>query len=291
MEKIRPLFQADNLLDLVFRDFARMFDAPERQRSGAFFLAGACDCAPGAASVLCIESTRILRDYGENAVLPMLTPDQAIGLLVLIGFVFSVVVHECAHAIVAAWCGDDTARLLGRITLNPLPHIDPIMSILFPATLLIASGGQYAFGGAKPVPVNFSRLRRPRRDMMLVALAGPASNVLLAICFTLSGNLLYLVGLWDVELMEALSRALGRIILTNMLLACFNLIPIPPLDGSRILAYFLPAEMAASLAQLERFGLVIVMLLSFMGVLDPVLLPAVTAKNWMLRNLIFVFPA
>src|SRR5512145_1794658 len=116
----------------------------------------------------------------------MLTVDQATGLLVFIGFIFSIVVHECAHAIVASWCGDDTSRLLGRITLNPIPHIDPFMSVVLPLMLLMASGWQIAFGGAKPVPVNYFRLRQPRRDMMWVALAGPVSNVLLAICFALA---------------------------------------------------------------------------------------------------------
>src|SRR5262245_36662250 len=113
----------------------------------------------------------------------MLTQVQAIGLLVFLGFIFSIVVHECAHAIVASWCGDDTARLLGRITLNPVPHIDPFMSVIVPLMLLVASRGQYAFGGAKPVPVNVLRLRHPRRDMMWVAIAGPISNLLLAVAF------------------------------------------------------------------------------------------------------------
>jgi Zn-dependent protease len=217
----------------------------------------------------------------------MLTEDQAIGLLVFIGFVFSIVVHECAHAIVASWCGDDTARLLGRITLNPMPHIDPFMSIVLPLSLLFFSGWKYAFGGAKPVPVNYYRLRRPRRDMMWVALAGPVSNVILAVCFALAANLLYFVVLWDVKLANALGEALTKIVATNMLLASFNLVPIPPLDGSRILAYFLPADMAASYMQIERFGLVIVMLLVFSGVLGPVLLPATIATNWLLHHFIF----
>jgi Zn-dependent protease len=218
----------------------------------------------------------------------MLTEDQAIGLLVFIGFIFSIVVHECAHAIVASWCGDDTARLLGRITLNPIPHIDPIMSIVLPLSLLFASGWKYAFGGAKPVPVNYYRLRRPRRDMMWVALAGPVSNVVLAVCFTLAVNLLYFITPWDARLAKALLEALAKIVGTNMLLACFNLVPIPPLDGSRILAYLLPSDMAASYMQIERFGLVIVMLLVFSGVLGPILLPATLATQWLLHHLIFI---
>jgi Zn-dependent protease len=218
----------------------------------------------------------------------MLTPDQAIGLLVLLGLVFSLVVHECAHAIVASWCGDDTARLLGRITLNPIPHVDPIMTILFPVTLLIASHGQFAFGGAKPVPVNYFRLRHPRRDMMLVALAGPLSNVLLAVCFALAGNLLYFVRLWDPALAAALFKAVVGIVVTNMYLACFNLVPIPPLDGSRILAYFLPADMAETYLQIGRVGLLIVMLLAFSGMLGPVLAPATAATGWIVTHFTFM---
>jgi Zn-dependent protease len=220
--------------------------------------------------------------------MPTLTPDQAIGLLVFLGLVFSVVVHECAHAIVASWCGDDTARLLGRITLNPVPHIDPFMTILFPLTLLIATNGQFAFGGAKPVPVNYFRLRHPARDMMWVAFAGPVSNVILAVCFALAGNLLVFVRALDPALAVALFKAVFGIVMTNMYLACFNLVPIPPLDGSRILAYFLPRHIADSYMQIERIGLLIVMLLLFSGILAPVLEPARMAAGWIMYHFMFM---
>jgi Zn-dependent protease len=219
----------------------------------------------------------------------MLTPDQAIGLLVFIGFVFSIVVHECAHAIVASWCGDDTSRLLGRITLNPIPHIDPFMSVLFPLTLLVVSGGRFVFGGARPVPVNYYRLRQPRRDMMFVALAGPVSNVLLAAAFAISGNLLFFIGIWDDALAVDLNLALNGIVRTNMVLACFNLVPVPPLDGSRVLAYFLPAEAAATYMSIERIGLLIVMVLAFSGFLGPVFVPAVAVSDWLMNHLVFAF--
>lgn len=217
----------------------------------------------------------------------MLTEEHAIGLLVFIGFVFSIVVHECAHAVVASWCGDDTAKLLGRITLNPIPHIDPVMSVAMPLLLLFATGGHNVFGGAKPVPVNYYRLRHPSRDMMWVALAGPISNVLLAILFALAGNLLYFVKIWDLKLSIALYAAVAGIVQTNLVLACFNMLPIPPLDGSRVLAYLLPSDAAALLMQVERVGLAIVMLLAFSGILGPVFVPAGIGTDWLLHNLVF----
>lgn len=217
----------------------------------------------------------------------MLSDEYSIGLLVFIGFVFSIVVHECAHAIVASWCGDDTARLLGRITLNPIPHIDPFMSVIVPLSLLVMSGGSMVFGGAKPVPVNVYRLRHPRRDMMWVALAGPISNVILAVLFALAGNLLWFAYQASPEFEFELRKAVKGIVFMNMLLACFNMIPVPPLDGSRVLAYFLPADMAHTFAQIERFGLAIVALLIFSNVLGPVLEPAIIATNWLVHNLIF----
>lgn len=217
----------------------------------------------------------------------MLSPDHAIGLLIFVGFVFSIVVHECAHAIVAAWCGDDTARLLGRITLNPVPHIDPFMSVIVPLTLLVMTRGAMVFGGAKPVPVNTYRLRHPRRDMMWVALAGPISNVILAVLFALAGNLLWFAYQASPEFEFELRKAVKGIVFMNMLLACFNMIPVPPLDGSRVLAYFLPSNMAQTLAQIERFGLAIVALLIFSNVLRPLLQPATIATNWLVHHLIF----
>jgi len=217
----------------------------------------------------------------------MLSSEHAIGLLIFLGFVFSIVVHECAHAIVASWCGDDTARLLGRITLNPVPHIDPFMSVIVPLGLMIGSGGTMVFGGAKPVPVNIYRLRHPRRDMMWVALAGPISNVILAVLFALAGNLLWFAFKADFDFGVKLFQAVSGIVSVNMLLACFNMIPVPPLDGSRVLSYFLPSDMALWLARVERFGLVIVALLIFSGVLAPLLMPASLATHWLIKNLIF----
>lgn len=168
--------------------------------------------------------------------------------------VISLGIHEAAHAWVALQCGDPTARDLGRITLNPLPHIDPVMTILLPTLGFLAGG--FIFGGAKPVPVNYYNLRSPLRDMALVAIAGPASNFLLAVFFGLCWKLTLHYGVWDVN-------AVGPTILfmtvnLNLVLAAFNLLPIPPLDGSRVMTWLLPRGVREPYAGLERFGLLIV---------------------------------
>jgi len=174
-------------------------------------------------------------------------------------------IHEAAHGWVALKCGDPTARDLGRITLNPIPHIDLFMTILLPVMLYIGSGGRMMFGGAKPVPVNFHRLRRPWRDMSLVALAGPGSNFLLALFFLAAWKFFVLTGLYNgaAELQldrtqDFLPRVLGNAVGFNVLLAVFNMVPIPPLDGSRIMAWLLPDGLRQSYVGLERFGMLLI---------------------------------
>jgi Zn-dependent protease len=171
--------------------------------------------------------------------------DGSVAMLiaVLCGLIFCVVVHECAHGLVALWLGDRTARDLGRLTLNPIPHIDPIMSILVPVLCYFGAG--FIFGGAKPVPVIMENFRINRYiGMMLVAAAGPISNFLLAIVFALSLNLLPLTVGWGPEFAEKVAEFLLRLIALNLVLAFFNLVPIPPLDGSKMVAAFLPREIA-----------------------------------------------
>ena len=211
-----------------------------------------------------------------------LKPELAISIAVFLGFVFSIVVHECAHAIVAYWRGDDTAYLLGRITLDPIPHIDPFMSILLPAALMLTTG--WAFGGAKPVPVIPSNFRNPIRDMMWVAWAGPASNILLAIGFALVANAVVLIP--DPDLAENVLSILKGIVTINLILAAFNLLPIPPLDGSRIMAGLLPPRQRDALMRLEPYGLYIIFGLMFLtgGLL---LLPAFYAKEWIWNTFVF----
>ncbi len=168
----------------------------------------------------------------------------------------AVTLHEAAHGWAAWKLGDDTAKSMGRVTFNPIRHIDPFGTVLLPAMLLYVSGGSMMFGFAKPVPVNFRRLGRPRRDMVLVAAAGPATNLALAVASALLIHLADQVpglsGIW-------IARNLVNSLLINVFLCVFNLIPLPPLDGGRIAVGLLPPGLARPLARLERAGILIVL--------------------------------
>jgi len=172
------------------------------------------------------------------------------GVLVLVILIFSAIFHEVAHGIVADRLGDPTARLLGRLTLNPIPHIDPIMSILLPL-MLIFSGSPVIFGAAKPVPVDPFNLRDGRRDMALVALAGPLTNVGIAI---LGAIVLHLfAGALDTFVYFFILQ----VVRLNLLLAIFNLIPIPPLDGSKVFSLILSEQQAGAYLSLGNMGIFI----------------------------------
>ena len=173
---------------------------------------------------------------------------------VVVFVVISLALHEAAHAWVAWKCGDQTAKDLGRITLNPLPSIDPFMTIILPGMLLLM--GMPAFGGAKPVPVSYHRLRHPLRDMMLVALAGPATNFLLSIVFLLGLKVAFYLGAYQQG--DLLFEVLQFSLYANLALTTFNLIPVPPLDGSRVMAWLLPPGLREPYQQLERFGLFLI---------------------------------
>lgn len=168
----------------------------------------------------------------------------------------AVTFHEAAHGWVAWKLGDDTAYNQGRVTFNPIKHIDLFGTILLPALLLIGSGGRMMFGFAKPVPVQFGALRNPRRDMVLVALAGPVSNILIAIAAT---ALLHATALLDGDVRNWVTINLLNAVRINLLLCVFNMIPLPPLDGGRVAVGLLPVPLAIKFARLERFGFIILL--------------------------------
>ncbi|MBI2447584.1 MAG: site-2 protease family protein, partial [Candidatus Omnitrophica bacterium] len=184
-------------------------------------------------------------------------------------FLMAVVVHECAHGWVAYRCGDPTAKMSGRLTLNPFAHIDPMGTILFPL-LLIVLHSPFVFGWARPVPVNFFNLRHHKRDMVIVGIAGPASNILIAIIGTIVIRLMSIPA-WTVG-----GLVLEFIVIINLLLAVFNLVPVPPLDGSRVVSGLLPKEYAAYYNKLEPFGIFILIGLLALGLIDKIILPIVS---------------
>ena len=180
--------------------------------------------------------------------------------------IFAITLHEAAHGYAAQRLGDPTAALLGRVTLNPLPHIDPFGTILIPLLLYFSTGGAFLFGYAKPVPVRFDRLRHPKRDMVWVALAGPAMNLLQALLW---GVLLYLLaglGLTERFFIEMCKAGM----LTNVVMFVFNLFPLPPLDGGRILVGLLPWRQALAVSRVEPWGFYIVMALVITGIVSSV---------------------
>lgn len=187
-------------------------------------------------------------------------------LIYALPVLFAITVHEAAHGYAARYFGDNTAHMLGRITLNPLKHIDPVGTILMPLMLYFATSGAFLFGYAKPVPVQFGNLRNPKRDMIWVALAGPASNFFQAIFWAVVLVVLVTSGVQERFFVE-MARA-G--ILVNLVMWAFNLFPLPPLDGGRILVGLLPWRVANQVARIEPFGFFIVLALVVMGVVGTI---------------------
>lgn len=181
-------------------------------------------------------------------------PVTIIGSVAIV--VVAITTHEAAHAYVADRLGDPTARMLGRVTLNPVPHVDLFMTILLPGFMLLAQM-PFVFGGAKPVPVDLRRLRRPKRDWALVGVAGPLSNLLQALLWAGLLSAVLHAGVWSEDSVGVTVLQTG--IYVNVLLMIFNLIPLPPLDGSRAVMYFLKGNALRTYANLERFGIYILL--------------------------------
>jgi len=203
----------------------------------------------------------------------------------IVPVVFAITVHEVAHGWVASKLGDQTARLLGRLTLNPLKHVDPVGTVILPLLLLVFGG--FIFGWAKPVPVDWRNLRHPRRDMALVAAAGPGANLVMLMLWALVGRFLIMQqGAWG-DAVTPWFYMVGVGITINIALIVLNLLPLPPLDGSRIVAAMLPPREAAQYNRLERWGILILMLLLATGVLGRILLPPMRVMHHMVSTLFF----
>lgn len=211
-------------------------------------------------------------------------------LISIIILVFSSILHEIAHGYVAYRLGDPTAKLLGRLTLNPRSHIDPYMTILLPIMMFIGSGGRFIFGGAKPVPVDPFNLKDGIKDLALVSVAGPGTNVLLAVLASMLLHVFYPgFGFFEIGSSGIVGYLLTKTVELNLLLAIFNLLPIPPLDGSKIFALILPQKEAAAFLSIgQTFGMFILIFLLFFPIGGFSLLDLVsTLINFSLRLLGF----
>lgn len=185
--------------------------------------------------------------------------------------IFAITVHEAAHGWVASKLGDPTAKQLGRLTLNPLPHIDPVGTVILPIAMLVLSG--FIFGWAKPVPVNIRNFREPRKDMAMVALAGPISNLMMALFWGLMWKLAVILP-GSMHWFAVPLLLMGKIgIQFNFILLVLNLLPLPPLDGSRVLSWLLPTQLALKLDKIEPYGAFILIGLLLLGLWNVLIAP------------------
>lgn len=215
--------------------------------------------------------------------------DQLIQTLLVYALpvIFAITVHEAAHGYVARHFGDDTAAMLGRVTLNPLKHIDPLGTVVMPIALYLTIG--LPFGYAKPVPVQFGRLRNPKRDMVWVALAGPGANLAQALLWGIALTVLLALGVSEPFFLKMCQAGM----LVNVVMFALNLFPLPPLDGGRVLVGLLPYRQAALVARVEPWGFFIVMALIVLGILNtiwmqPVMQLSYALLQWMLSPFSFL---
>jgi Zn-dependent protease len=200
--------------------------------------------------------------------------------------IFAITLHEAAHGYAAKIFGDKTAYLLGRVTLNPIKHIDPVGTILIPIMLYFATAGTFLFGYAKPVPVQFGNLRRPKKDMVWVALAGPASNLFQALLWGITYLFLIKLGVSERFFIEMCQAG----VLVNVVMFVFNLFPLPPLDGGRILVGVLPWRQAAMVSRIEPWGFYIVLGLLLTNIINNLWMrPLMSATYWLLDTALIPF--
>lgn len=206
-------------------------------------------------------------------------------ILWIIPLLLAISLHEASHGWAADKLGDATARMLGRLTANPIKHIDPVGTLLVPAALLIISQGSMAFGWAKPVPVDVRNFKNPHKDMALVALAGPMANLVMAMLWTLL--LVFSLKILPQGNFSAMLEMMAEIgVLINLILMALNLLPIPPLDGGRIMSGVLPRNLALSFDKIEPFGMWIIIFLLATGILGKILWPMVQAIQLTLYSIL-----
>ncbi|MBA2650129.1 MAG: site-2 protease family protein [Legionella sp.] len=206
--------------------------------------------------------------------MPQLSLIQQICIWVL-PLLFAITFHEAAHAYAAFRCGDTTAKMFGRLSLNPIRHVDPIGTLLIPLMIGVLTKFTFLFGYAKPVPINWGQLKNPRRDMMLVALAGPLANVIMALFWACCFKIATMLQLSKPVQFLLLTAQAGIVI--NLVLFILNLIPIPPLDGSRVVSSLLPWKMAQAYSKIEPYGFYILIVLLLTGVIGSMLSPLIDA--------------
>ena len=212
-------------------------------------------------------------------------PTWLLVLISIIPVLSAIILHEIAHGWVAKQLGDNTAASMGRLSLNPLRHIDPVGTIIVPLVMLVLTS--FVFGWAKPVPIDWRQLRNPRRDMVLVAIAGPASNLIMIIFWTLLAKTFVSMHFLSPMLTELMISMSTIAILINTILMVFNLLPLPPLDGGRVAVGLLPSVLARPLSRIEPFGFLIIVALLASGLLGQWLSPVVTSVLHLAQNFIY----